>query len=209
MLLCATIAAGSLGVGQEPQPRPRPVDPGVSDMGPLSAGGRVLPRDMRQPANFERVYEVEINGRRYFARQHAGTTAVFERSDYLPTRAGLFPLIPGGTRYYIGRLPAARSLDAESSASSGSSSAARSAAAGAPVRSPDRAGVQLAVPSAPRPLVSARTPGVTAPRPEQPGPALAAPAPRDPVRSVWTHESYRIERTAALLDAARTARLAD
>ena len=78
------------------------VEEKVGDLGPLSRSLRVLGADLRQPANFDRVYRISGTDDR-FIRINGGLYAVFERSLYVPSEDGLVPLIPGGTVFYIGR----------------------------------------------------------------------------------------------------------
>lgn len=78
------------------------VEENVGDLGPLSRSLRVLGADLRQPANFDRVYRISGTDER-FMRINGGLYAVFERSLYVPSEDGLVPLIPGGTVFYIGR----------------------------------------------------------------------------------------------------------
>ena len=75
------------------KPTLKPVDPGVADVDPLGTSTRILPKDLRQPANFDRVYEVELNGKRFFVRAHGGVYAVFPRSDYVQTNRGAVPIL--------------------------------------------------------------------------------------------------------------------
>lgn len=87
------------------QPRMKPVDGGVADMGPLSGPGRALSPGLRQPSGFDRVYEVEIDGKKYFARQNGSTVAVFPRSAYSRVDGRTTTLVPAGTVFYLGGLP--------------------------------------------------------------------------------------------------------
>jgi hypothetical protein len=106
MLLCRAAAAQ--------QPVPTRVDPGSADVGPSRTSTRELQLDLRQPTSFESVYEIQRNnmfaspGQQttpFFMRQDGGVTAVFPRSTYANTRAGLLPQIPPNTVFYIGKLP--------------------------------------------------------------------------------------------------------
>jgi len=80
-----------------------PVDPGLSDVGPLALSQRILRADLRVPTAFERVYRVKLpDGSSVFARIDNGVTAVFPRSDYVSTSQGVFAVVPPGTVYSIG-----------------------------------------------------------------------------------------------------------
>jgi hypothetical protein len=89
----------------------RSVEAGVGDVGPLSTSTRELRVDLRQPANFDRVYALPtrngVGGRTPggFVRFDSGIAAVFPRSEYTPTPWGPVADIPAGTTFYIGRLP--------------------------------------------------------------------------------------------------------
>ncbi len=93
----------------------RPVEPGVGDINPIGISTRILPIDLRQPMDFERVYRVPGSsrgvgsmmqvGEERFARVSGGVTAVFARSDYVETKHGIRPAIPDGTIFYIGQPP--------------------------------------------------------------------------------------------------------
>jgi hypothetical protein len=189
------------------QPTLKPVDPGVSDVGPLSGPGRVLPADLRQPANFDRVYEVEIDGKPYFVRAHGGVYAVFPRSDYVQTRAGVAPIVPAGTVFHLGSLPKKSASKPEPDGSETLPALAKPAR---PMRL-DQTAPGLAAPNA----ESAQPPPVPATRAKpaqrqetQPPLSDAAPplrTPEPPRDSIWQSEFFRAARTSELLDQARAA----
>lgn len=97
----------------------QPVEPMVGDLGPLGVSQKILPRDMRQPTGFDRVYRVPgaatgvavapglatAQGDAKFARKSGAITAVFGRSEYYRTDDGIATAIPAGTVYYIGKMP--------------------------------------------------------------------------------------------------------
>lgn len=190
------------------QPTLKPVDPGVGDVGPLSGPGRVLPTDLRQPANFDRVYEVEIDGKPYFVRAHGGVYAVFPRSDYVQTRSGVAPIVPAGTVFHLGSLP--KNADSKPEIDSKVTLPALAKPA-RPMRL-DQAAPGLAAPNA----ESAQPPPVPATRAKpaqrqdtQPPLSDAAPPsrpPEPPRDSIWLSEFYRAARTSELLDQARAAK---
>jgi hypothetical protein len=86
---------------------PRPVDPAVGDVNPLSASLRDMRVDLRQPTGFENVYRVP--GRPdMFMRSSGALNAVFPQSAYAQTAGGPLPIIPAGTVFYIGEPPQAK-----------------------------------------------------------------------------------------------------
>lgn len=218
-VLCGVCASSAFAASTKPpavsrssdkgdQPTLKPVDPGVSDVGPLSGPGRVLPTDLRQPANFDRVYEVEIDGKPYFVRAHGGVYAVFPRSDYVQTRAGVAPIVPAGTVFHLGALPKNSDSKPEPDGSVTPPALAKPAR---PMRM-DQAAPGLAAPNA----ESAQPPPVPATRAKpaqrqdtQPPLSDAAPTirtPEPPRDSIWVSEFYRAARTSELLDQARAAK---
>ncbi|MBX3365459.1 MAG: hypothetical protein KF866_11945 [Phycisphaeraceae bacterium] len=81
------------------------VEAGIEDVDPLARGGRMQPRDLRYPLGFERVYRVPGRPDLYM-RIDSGLVAIFPRSVYVPTAWGQMPVVPPGTRFYPGGLPA-------------------------------------------------------------------------------------------------------
>jgi hypothetical protein len=95
-------------------PGARRVDPGLGDVGPLEGVSRVdLRRELRQERGFDSVYRLELpkpmgapgSTSSTFFRVDGGLTAVFPQSFYTPTSEGQIPIIPPGTKFYIGKLP--------------------------------------------------------------------------------------------------------
>lgn len=82
-----------------------PVQAGAADVGPLATSLRLVPLDLRQEADFSRVYQLDDQR---FARQAGGLIAVFPRSVYSATDSGLLVEIPPGTVFQIGELPASQ-----------------------------------------------------------------------------------------------------
>lgn len=95
----------------------RPVQQGAADINPVSTGLRWQPVDLRQPANFDRVYRLsdvvdaaaappgvfpEQGG---FVRFDAGVSAVYPWSSYASTRRGTLAEIPPGTVFHLGLRP--------------------------------------------------------------------------------------------------------
>lgn len=183
----------------------RPVEQGVSDMGPLSGPGRVLSPGLRQPSGFDRVYEVEIDGKKYFARQNGATVAVFPRSNYTTFRGVVMPTVPAGTTFYLGGLPAnARPLSPEEMPPNWAGQPQNLAT---PAKSLDnRVNLSAAAGSA-RDQVSPQW-GASPPSPqptrEQPRPVASNISPSS--GSIWQSEAYRVQRTGQLIDAALAAR---
>jgi hypothetical protein len=173
-----------------------PVDQGVADVGPLSASSRVVPRDLRVPSGFDRVYRFGTGGAggEKYARISGGITAVFPRSQYVPTRDGYEVQTPAGTVYYIGRLPGSVLETAD----------ALAAERMLPRPGFDDRSARRAVLDRPRAPARADPP----PRPAQAVTSAAlrpaAPAPISKP-TLFTDEPYRARRVAELLDQASVA----
>ena len=115
--LLGVLGFRGVAMGQYDPRTLQPVEQGLADLGPLSISTRMLPLDLRQPQGFERVYRVPGSTRGlgalpsgptsddYYARVNGAITAVFPRSDYVVTKSGIHPAIPGGTVFYIGNSP--------------------------------------------------------------------------------------------------------
>lgn len=79
------------------------VDERVADVSPLAVSLRTSRPSLRQPADFGRVYRFQDESNR-LARAQGALYAVFERSVYAADKDGnVFPVVPPGTVYYIGR----------------------------------------------------------------------------------------------------------
>lgn len=107
--LAMILAACCAGAGPLDPPGPRkPVmlEPGVGDMGPLSATNRVMPMDLREPSGFDRVYSLGkgADGQIVYARANGGLVATFRQADYMNTPYGKVSAVPPGTVFRIGRL---------------------------------------------------------------------------------------------------------
>jgi len=172
------------------QPRMKPVDGGVADMGPLSTQGRSLSPGLRQPSGFDRVYEVEIDGKKYFARQNGSTVAVFPRSAYSKNNGRTTTLVPAGTVFYLGGLPDnARPVSPEEMSAN---YAGRPQDLAMPLKSQDtRVDLSAAAQSA---RGQVRNQPITLDLPPSSG-------------NVWENESYRVQRTGQLIDAALAAKI--
>ncbi|MBL8885679.1 MAG: hypothetical protein JNK16_03385 [Phycisphaerales bacterium] len=171
------------------RPLMKPVDPGVADMGPLSGPGRALSPGLRQPSGFDRVYEVEIDGKKYFARQNGSTVAVFPRSAYSKIEGRTATLVPAGTVFYLGGLPDnARPISPEEMSAN---------YAGLPQNLAVPVNQQSTRVDLSAAAISAR------------GQARSQPVTIDVPASngnVWESESYRVLRTSQLIDAALIAK---
>ncbi len=88
------------------QTLPSPVDQSIADISSLATSLRLIPRDLRQPLNFEQVFETKsAEGEDRFVRISGGLYAVFARSIYVPTREGTVPVIANDTVFHIGEPP--------------------------------------------------------------------------------------------------------
>lgn len=195
-LSLAAILAASIHAqpAYQQQPALKSVDPGVADMGPLATQGRETSKDIRQPSGFDRVYEIEMNGQKYFARINGGMIAVFPRSTY---NARGMPVVPPGTTFYIGKLPAnATIVDSGQTVSPNyavrPASASPSAYDGA---RPFNNAINL---SAPTP-VSAQSSAIA-----QNAVTMSV---TPPTANLWESETYRVTRVAELITAARQSRV--
>lgn len=171
----------------------KPVDPGIADMGPLATQGREMSKDVRQPSGFDRVYEIEMNGQKYFARVNGGMIAVFPRSAY--TSRGT-AVVPPNTTFYIGKLPANATL-VDSGQTVSPNYAVRSATASATAYDGARPFNNAVDLSAPAP-VSAQSNANT-----QNAVSMSVPP---PTANLWENEDYRATRVAQLITAARQTR---
>lgn len=87
-----------------------PVLSGEQDTGPLHASLGVPYTDLRSPLNFDRVYRVRGDLRRFgitpgqemYARASNGMVAVFPKSEYVATARGSIAQVPAGTVWVIG-----------------------------------------------------------------------------------------------------------
>lgn len=209
----STAAAATPPSRPSEKPTLKPVDPGVGDVGPLSGPGRTLPTDLRQPANFDRVYEVELDGKRFFVRAHGGVFAVFPRSDYVQSRNGVVPIVPAGTVFHLGSLPQNKP-DAKSDSSNATQPLQPASAKPArPLRldqaapgnaAPNAESAQTTPAPAARPQPSRRQ-NTEPPLSDAPPPVYVPVPTRD---SIWESELHRVARTSELLDQA-LARKAD
>lgn len=159
-------------------------------MGPLSGPGRALSPGLRQPSGFDRVYEVEIDGKKYFARQNGSTVAVFPRSAYSRVDGRTTTLVPAGTTFYLGGLPDnARPVSPEEFAANYAGSRPQNLAI--PLKSQDN-----------RVNLSASAQSARGVMNNQPLPLDIPPS----GGSLWESESYRVLRTSQLIDAALAAK---
>lgn len=112
-----TVTLGGAAPAQEGAPRGGPprlsdlprVDEGVEDQGPLSRSTRQFDIDLRQPTDFESLYQLPRQpGSPYsgwYARASGGLVAVYPRSVYQASgRPGRADPIPPGTVFLVGGL---------------------------------------------------------------------------------------------------------
>lgn len=86
------------------------IQPGVADVEPNARSLLVQPVDLRSSVGFDILYQGTwsdpiLGTRDVFARRQGALTAVFPRSSYVRTEAGIVPEIPAGTIFYIGDPP--------------------------------------------------------------------------------------------------------
>ena len=106
LCVAAAMLVASGAVAQVQPQDLRRIEQGTTDANPLEASQLVMPLDLRQPNDFETVYEIEgPGGSRQYVRFAGGTAAVFPRSVYVPTRNGVMVDVPPDTRFYIGGVP--------------------------------------------------------------------------------------------------------
>lgn len=178
-----------LGLGQDAKrPVMKPVDAGVADMGPLSGPGRVVSPGLRKPSNYDRVYELELNGKKLFARQNGATVAVFPRSSYQWIGGTVEPVVPAGTTFYLNGLP--DEVRTVSPQEASENYAGRALELAKPVKSHDTRVDLSAAPSSAK---------------DQPVLRFRSPETSD--AGLWQSESYRVQRTCELIDAALAARV--
>ena len=93
------------------------VEQAVGDMGPLEKSLRNVSQGIELPMGFLKVYETPGYQRnptnsndqpaRRFMRADGGLVALYDRSNYIPTKWGLMPDIPESTIWVIGGVPMA------------------------------------------------------------------------------------------------------
>lgn len=87
-------------VGGVPALQPRLMQ-GIDDQGPLGTSLQPGTIDLRTDNGWESVYSVP-NGDGLLMRRAGGLSAVFTRSDYIPTRDGILTAVPPGVIFCIG-----------------------------------------------------------------------------------------------------------
>jgi hypothetical protein len=188
----AILALGAAPSGAAGQPPgARLVEQGVADVGPLSLSHRLLPRDLRRPTGFDRVYELTrttaFGTEQTLIRIDGAVTAVFPRSVYRGIAPGVSVAdIPPGTIFYIGRLPP--EFDPPESP-----------------HHPSRASLSLDLSAAGHGTDLTPAGDARPQRPEAKSPAAGPPGLAEPP-SIWTDEEFRRLRLAQLLRAARATR---
>lgn len=94
----ATAICGTPQMGREPVLRR--VEEAFADRDPLASGFRQFNADLRQPAGFSDLYQVE--GRELFVRRSGAVWAVFPRGRYVTHEGKTIPQVPPGTTFSIG-----------------------------------------------------------------------------------------------------------
>jgi len=92
-------------IAQTAPPELIPVDAGVEDRGALSSSFSVQLHDLRVDTSFEKLYKI-AGSEGVYVRKSGGLTAVFHNSEYVRTHFGEMPVVPAGTVYCIGEIPA-------------------------------------------------------------------------------------------------------
>lgn len=105
---CALVASG---VAPAQSTVPERVEQGVEDVGPLGVGRVDLRADLRLGIGWEDVYQIRKGDPArgippLFGRRNGALTAVFPYSVYLEMPEGIMPLIPPGTVFHFGDVPA-------------------------------------------------------------------------------------------------------
>jgi len=214
-LMIATAALAQVGTRSTNDPGAlTPVDQGTADLGELNTSNRLIPVDLRQPNDFNRLYLAPDDSGRLM-RVSGGLSAVFPRSEYAVGPGYVIPLIPAGTEFFIGPMPTPatdgglgmgpvtgpttaaslpeatltdRLVDSRQDlATSSMSSNLIDSSAGAPLY---------------QQVHASNHPGLTLDELLTGRKPEADPAPEAPV-TIWTHERYRQGRLARLLQMAR------
>ncbi len=94
------LSVTSMCPGQDPVDL-RVVEPGIQDVGPLSAGLKVQPLGLSIGNGFDQVYQAADSSGPFF-RTSGGLFAVFDRSVYIDWGNRFIPEVPPGTTFHIG-----------------------------------------------------------------------------------------------------------
>ncbi len=98
----AASAALAQGVPQDPGAlRLERIEQGFEDVSPLATSLEHYNIELRQPSGFDSVYRVPGSDG-LLMRRDGALHALFERSEYVPTRFGAQAVAPPGTIYSIG-----------------------------------------------------------------------------------------------------------
>jgi hypothetical protein len=177
-----------------------PVDQGTADLGDLNTSNRLIPIDLRQPLDFDHLYNAPDHSGRLM-RVSGGLGAVFPRSEYAAGAGFTFPLIPAGTEFFIGPMPitAPASIPAGPDAISNVIDGRLDLAAVGMTTNR----LEATAPAAIKRIHASVSPGITL---EELLTGRAnddlTPEERAPAPSVWSSERYRRGRIAALLERA-------
>lgn len=179
----ATSAALAQGVPEDPGAlRLERIEQGFEDVSPLATSLEQYSFELRQPSGFDSVYRVPGSDG-LLMRRDGAVHALFERSQYVPTRFGAQAVAPPGTVYSIGppsdELVASMSRGPRSLLSGASGATAYTPAPTSSLRVSNR--IATTAPDSATTGIGTRS--------------LMNAAP-----SVWTHEVERRRRVAALFD---------
>ncbi len=98
LILTALAASASLA---QSDPALERIEQGYEDVSPLATSLEQYNHELRQPAAFDTVYRVP-GTEGVLMRRNGALHALFERSEYIPTRFGDLAVPPAGTIYSIG-----------------------------------------------------------------------------------------------------------
>ena len=162
------------------------VEQGFEDISPLARSLQWYEPEYRQPSGYDTVYRVPgADG--LLMRQNGAVQAIFDRSEYLPTRFGDQALVPAGTVFAIGE-PSAELLESLSGRVAATRSLARPAG---PLADPRATASTL--------RVSNRIPSERAAEVVRPIHAAAVSGLPEPAPSLWTNDHLRQRRVASLM----------
>ncbi len=185
----------------------KPVEPTVSDLGPLNTSQRVMPLDMRATSSFDKLYKLDVRPRffgdraqsEYYMRRNGAVSAVFPRSSYRVLEEGVLAEVPAGTVFSLGG-DLGRLLNVPPAAPRRNIFSAQPVNPRQDPSQPNPNRPDYRVPQGPP---APPAPPARADRPRRNAAELVYPEPSEPLaRSIWTDEGFRRERVGALLDEA-------
>ncbi|MHC5003696.1 MAG: hypothetical protein ACYTJ0_11285 [Planctomycetota bacterium] len=168
-----------------------PVDQMIADRSVLSTSLRVREAGLQEPSGFSSLYRLtDPEGQELLMRADGGLYAVFPQSVYAPTRRGLVPVIPAGTRFYIGPPP----TDPADLAGTPDRGARRAMVEPIDFREQHTGRFESRIPGV--------EPGVRVPAGDRRNPVARSGLARRGGMTIATDERYRLERLRALLERA-------